>query len=269
MTMQTMPSFLAQDDFKTKSGIFVSKNQFIKYPIHQHEYYEIEYITNGNGIQFINGEKTEIKAGDVSFITPSDFHGYVFDSVFNTITIHFSEESVGSEYRELIDEAEVGLINNAPLSLVKELNNIFDIYNTDNSWTSLRLTNCLERILIEFFSNENRSYKENKVVDKITEAIGYVNKNYRDSISVKGLSEMLFISPEYFSKMFKQRTGRSFVKYVTDKRLEYAKKLLRGGASVTDASYASGFGSERNFSRQFAKRFGKSPSDYKKTHKMS
>ena len=57
MTMQTMPSFLTQDDFKTKSDIFVSKNQFIEYPIHQHDYYEIEYITNGNGIQFINGKK--------------------------------------------------------------------------------------------------------------------------------------------------------------------------------------------------------------------
>ena len=269
MTKKTLPSFFLNDEFPAKSGIFVSKNDLMQFHIHQHDYFEFEYITSGHGVQLINGEDVEVSSGDVLFVTPSDFHGYMSDRVFHTITVHFLEDSIGRKFRDIVSDADACIIRNAPPALADELSRIYEIYNTNNSWTELRLKNSLERILIDFFSIGKQTIPKKRSEDKIGEAILYINKNYRSGIGSKMISELFYISSEYFSKMFKARTGKGVVEYINDKRIEYAKKLLRGGVSVTDASYASGFGSERNFCRQFTNRVGMSPRDFKKIQKLS
>ncbi len=60
----------------------------------------------------------------------------------------------------------------------------------------------------------------------IDTAIRYIQQNYDQPISLKTLSGLVFLSPEYFCRLFKNKVGVSFSTYLTTYRLDKAKHLL-------------------------------------------
>ena len=95
----------------------------------------------------------------------------------------------------------------------------------------------------------------------------YVRDNISDSsLSLKKLSEeTLFMNPDYVSKLFRKKTGERFSAYVSRKRIEMAKALLRGNPDVLvqDVAEQTGFGNDvQYFFRMFKKATGYTPSEY-------
>ena len=54
-----------------------------------------------------------------------------------------------------------------------------------------------------------------------------LNENFRRDISLDDVSREVDISPYYFSKLFKQETGKNFIEYLTEIRLKNARELLQ------------------------------------------
>ena len=77
------------------------------------------------------------------------------------------------------------------------------------------------------------------------------------------VSKELQISPYYFSKLFKKRTGSNFIEYVTNVRIEKAKELLTGSnKNIKEISMEVGYSDANYFSRAFKKNVGISPTEY-------
>ena len=68
----------------------------------------------------------------------------------------------------------------------------------------------------------------------------------------------------YLSRLFKQYVGTSVYNYITVTRIANAQKLLKNGATVTEACFCSGFEDCSNFIRTFKKLTGETPLGYKK-----
>ncbi|MDZ5034994.1 AraC family transcriptional regulator, partial [Clostridium perfringens] len=118
-------------------------------------------------------------------------------------------------------------------------------------------------IKLNEFIKKERVNSSKLLVEKAKE---YIKNNYSDyEISVEKLCSKLHVSPTYFSTIFKKETNMSFVNYLTDIRLEEAIKLLN---TTDDKTYIIalkvGYQEANYFSYVFKKKFGISPSRYRK-----
>ena len=99
----------------------------------------------------------------------------------------------------------------------------------------------------------------------ITPAIDMIERDCTNrELTVAKLSELCGISDVYFRKIFIHNFGISPKEYIIRKRMEYAKLLLMlGDLEVSVIAELCGYGEPCHFSREFKRRFGVSPSDYK------
>lgn len=98
----------------------------------------------------------------------------------------------------------------------------------------------------------------------ISKSIEYINNNFTKDIMLEEVSNYVNVSSFYFSKLFKEYTGKNYVDYITDLRIEIAKKKLRvGNASIKEICYEVGYNDPNYFSRVFKKIEGISPTEYK------
>ena len=75
------------------------------------------------------------------------------------------------------------------------------------------------------------------------------------------------MSPNYFSALFKQNEGQSFIRYLTGVRLDHAKRLLGAGDHRSyEVSYQCGYENPTYFSTIFKRHIGMSPSEYRAAH---
>jgi response regulator receiver protein len=87
-------------------------------------------------------------------------------------------------------------------------------------------------------------------------------------LTVEALSQELHVSAAYFSTVFKRETGKSFINYLTDYRMEKALRLLMEEEEKTYIiAEAVGYSDPNYFSYAFKKKFGMSPSKYKSNSK--
>lgn len=92
----------------------------------------------------------------------------------------------------------------------------------------------------------------------------YIASNLDASIGIEELADRLGISYSYFSMLFKQHFGETFVEYVTGRRMELAKTLLlHSDKSVVQIGQAIGYPERRYFTKVFWKHTGMSPSEYR------
>lgn len=108
------------------------------------------------------------------------------------------------------------------------------------------------------------------------EAIGtvirYMEGHFQQSLSRERLAGLAGMNQEYFSRLFKRITGKTPKAYLTDIRLNHAKReLLRGNAAVSDIAQHVGFEEGYYFSRKFRQKVGMAPTEYasKQVHKVA
>ena len=270
MKRMPMPKYYETKTFENINEFSVSCNLVReKYSVHQHEYYEIELILDGEAVHNINGESTQLSKGDVVFITPMDRHGFE-NCLFRTITLHFSTTYLSPMFKKVLPICENRIfrgVNQVTKTYFDIAHKIFMDENANNK--DVKVKNLVELILLELmpdiFDNSKDMPHTN---DRLSEAIGFINVNFTKEIDLNSIERLFGLSPSYFSRAFKKRTGKTFVDYLAEKRIDYAKKLLMSGERVIDACYECGFTSERNFSRRFKEICGVSPNEYRASQKL-
>lgn len=108
--------------------------------------------------------------------------------------------------------------------------------------------------------------KNNQIKPKhiaIERALRFIHLNYETELSLQEVAEHSNMSSTYFSVLFKEQMGESYIKYVTKLRIEQAKKLLKNGAKVNEVSEKVGYYNYRHFSVLFKKHVGMTPGKYR------
>ncbi|KNC16845.1 MULTISPECIES: AraC family transcriptional regulator [Pseudomonas] len=102
-------------------------------------------------------------------------------------------------------------------------------------------------------------------VERTNRAVDYIFAHYARELSLEEVAAYLGMKPTYFSRVFKQATGRCFVEFVNRLRISKSCELLADGdRPVTDVCFESGFNNISNFNRRFQQLKGMTPSHYRR-----
>ena len=139
-----------------------------------------------------------------------------------------------------------------------------DVYQKVQQFSLAELSQWLKEVCkkIQRHIQEMRSDKTKSFVKR---AVEHVHSHYMDKdLTVEALSQELHVSAAYFSTVFKRETGKSFINYLTDYRMEKAIRLLMEEEEKTYIIAESvGYSDPNYFSYAFKKKFGMSPSKFK------
>ena len=101
--------------------------------------------------------------------------------------------------------------------------------------------------------------------ERLSQINNYINLNYDQPISMKELSEKLYLSNGYLSRFFKKNYGMSFANYLTNVRILHAvDELLYTDVPVTRVAYDCGFTSAALFNKVFKKTHGVTPTEFRR-----
>ena len=120
--------------------------------------------------------------------------------------------------------------------------------------------------LIRQYSVKNQSLRDaiGLSKSKLQQAISYINEHLTENLSLKDISNVVGMSPFYFTNLFKQSTGMTAYQYVVYRRIERSKQLLRKqGLSIAEVSEQVGFKSQSHFANVFRKHTNQTPKMYR------
>ncbi len=116
-------------------------------------------------------------------------------------------------------------------------------------------------ILIDSDDDGLNTKAYNHIIDYVNK---YINEHINEDISVNRLSELVYLNPSYFSRLYKQSTGIPVTHYIAEVKLEYAKRMLKdSNMKINQIAEKLGFDSVSYFIRFFKKYMKYSPQDYR------
>lgn len=118
---------------------------------------------------------------------------------------------------------------------------------------------CL--LLVQHYRISQFKLQEQSQADQYRD---YINQHFQDELTLAQMSEVFYMTPQYFSKHFKEQVGENFYKYVTRVRLEHSlTHLTDWDKNMLQVALESGFSTTTSFNRAFRDKYGCLPAEYR------
>lgn len=126
-------------------------------------------------------------------------------------------------------------------------------------YTHLIRSYCIKSLI----SSKNRKLNP----EQLQKVFDYIQVHFsRNSLLVDQIAAVINLSPNYFSELFKNTTGLSPYRYVTEQRVEEAKFLLsKTDLEIAEIALEVGFYNQSHLTRQFKKFTGVTPNQFRKS----
>ena len=245
---------------------------------HYHEFDKIVFFLSGTASYIIEGREYFLEPWDVLFVSHHLIHKPVIDpsDPYERVVLYLDPGFVRSNSTEHTDlSACFRLARRRQFALMRpdaaQRSRLSDLLGeleqslSDGGFGSELLARiCFLRLLIHLNRNMVRDHTDRDTAasihdPKIGQALSYINENLAGDLSVDVLAGLTYTSRYYFMRRFKQLTGFSVHKYISQKRLLAAARMLRQGVSAQDACTRCGFQDYSAFHRAFRQQFGMTP----------
>lgn len=223
-----------------------------KFPLHGHDYYEMEITVEGESMATVNGHSVPLRKGTLCCMAPGDIHAITGEGEMVTLNLSFD----GRLWDPLanIKLPFICELGEESLFLAKELFTLLE------GVTDGFLRRTLAEALLTLCTRDAAQYS---FEDPVGKAKAYLVRHFRENPSLKLCAQRVGLSPNYLALCFKKKYGLSFKECLTGYKLRCAKTFLENGASVTQACFDSGFESLSAFYTAFKKENGVAPSRWK------
>lgn len=262
------------------------------YPhLHKHNEFQLMWIRKGEGSLIINHNVYSFSEGDMFLIAPNQPHVFKSDRQYferessdgiKGLSVFFDLQGLSESFFGLPElNQEKNFLSNSkggfkiPEQYHESISrNLLGIKKTKGA---KQLSYFLALIHELFVSKDevtllpkDKNMPDSKVkTQRIQTIYDYVLKNYHDNISLDNIAEKANFTVPAFCRYFKKHTGKTFVRFLNELKVnEACKKLVSEDDSlqISEIAYNCGFNSVTNFNRVFKMIMGTTPSDYQKEY---
>lgn len=257
---------------------------FMNVPMHWHNEFELNYIISGRGEFICGAQKFEAVEGDILFLPPNMLHS-AYPCRDNKLLYHalvFHPVLLGNSGNDRSIVEYIRPIVNGTVQIDVRIHRNTKDYDCIRAVTEQIFTcvwaNCarmdllLKSKLLKLFylltSRENIVLHKDSGIgynELIRPALEYMAQNFREEITVEQLAGLVHLSKSYFMRCFKETVGVGAMEHLTQLRVSAACEALTATQDkIADISYRCGYSNLSNFNRQFLKKVGCSPKEYRK-----
>lgn len=254
----------------------------------QHNSWEIVYVDKGEIVAVTDGIGQALKEGEAIFHEPNDVHCHISNKkdANNMFVVSFITKSPAMDFFRkkvfTLDENSKKLLSmflseakNASGEIQGDYKSRHRLDFSDELFGSTQLMAAyLEEFLIKLIRSGNDTYDrispseealrmgKNSTVRLMEDHL--LRNIYRD-LTLSDLCEQFFMGKSRLSQMFKENTGKSPMHYLSELRIEEAKRLLREEAAIGEIAEKLRYSSIQSFTRAFKNSTGFSPTSYKRS----
>lgn len=249
--------------------------------LHQHEEIQLSCIISGKGTFIVGDTIRDFQPNDVLLFGSNVPHVLKSDVAIDEdsymISLFFTHDSFGEQFfelpklqkaQQLLSDANFGLKFQEHLSSVKYLfERILQQNSLQQFATFFEILSLLAQSKYEtvssFLNTKNYTDDEGKRMSAVFE---FVMNHFDQKIVLEDIATIANMTPNAFCKYFKQRTNKTFFKFLTEVRIENACKFLTNSTqlSISDIAYHCGFFNVSNFNRKFKEIKGVTPTGFRK-----
>lgn len=272
----------------TSSICIRTHSLYSSFPAHTHDFIELMYVCRGSITHIIGNKTIELSKGDIILLGKSTKHAIlatteedigvniiISTDYFDSLLSELRKSSALPEktFERMLGDDELqycvfktegidhitNLMENLSRSLIT--NTMTDIFIMQTSLTLLFSYLALTPDLLSDFSDMDTYAEQTK-----RKIINYIHTSYKTA-SLSEAAEMLGLSSAHLSRWIKANFGWGFKDLLCDKRFEVAKDLLlRTELSISDIIVNVGYENSSYFHKQFLKRFGMTPNNFRKAY---
>ncbi len=251
---------------------------------HWHEEMEIIYITRGKGFVRLNDELVQIETGDIILIGKETIH-YIQSDKDDILYFKSLVFNLNIIYSYLGDACQVELVD--PLmnnkfeikSVLKKENkrysqflriylNIIEVYCRKEKYFYIKIKGLFFELFYEMFKADvirNVDISKTRKTSKMKVILDYIDNHYYENMTINNLAQMMHYNEYYFMKIFKQYTGKTFISYINEIRIEKSKYLiLNTDLSITEIATKVGFNNTSYYIKKFQHLQGITPHKFRK-----
>jgi AraC family L-rhamnose operon transcriptional activator RhaR len=258
---------------------------------HSHDFFEIAYVCEGEGIHYIEEERFNVVQGDLFFIPvgvvhcfqPKDLTGIqplrILNCLYKAELVGFPSNSIPSPLSQFFCQvADYHLEKKwrAYHDQSGEIVRLFQVLHTEGQTSACMSDNSLIRygtlihlikILIE--TKDRRAILTFKKEDcPIHGIIHHMSNNCQNSMSLHEVSQSIAVSPRHFQRLFKLQTGCTYVKMLQKIRIRNICLFLKyTNLTIQSIALLVGIQDMKYFYRLFAERVGITPGTYRSRYR--
>ncbi|MDY2660321.1 MAG: AraC family transcriptional regulator [[Ruminococcus] gnavus] len=253
---------------------------------HWHQYCEITLVKEGRGRYFVNGTEYGMESGDLIIFNNTEPHGWIgLEEDMHLLVMIFQPEFVsdkldvtsgdylrpfaerGGNFKNRIgkEDKNADKIREIMLEIQKEAEEKEEGYRQMIKADVLRVLTFLIRHYQDGSKSNELLREKNAAMHRLEEAFSYIDKRYKEKLTLEEVAASCHMSTNYFSTYFRKAANMNFSEYVSRLRIREARRLLRTSyLSITEIALECGFQNLSNFYRTYHKFFDQSPKDERK-----
>lgn len=238
---------------------------------HWHRSIEMFAVFEGSLTFYINEEKYPLVPGEFMLVNSNEIHSVDSPEPNRTVVLQFPLKTFEQYYT---GEQFIWFTHNKKVQdvqVMELIRDMYEAYNKEKCGYELKVKSfyyMLLYLLVTKYREIDVSadmLKRSRKLNRLSSITNYIKENYTSDLSLETLAEIFGYSPAYLSRMFQKYAGINYKSYLQNIRVEYAfQELANTDHTISETALNNGFPNSKAFTKEFIKKYGMKPSEYKR-----